>query len=759
MKIRSSFVLLTFGLIIYGCATKNYHGTSKWEENNRFQIYSQNLNEFKISTDNKKVAFMVYKGSSLTIRNCKRKECSTNSSTAVTSPSSSTTTFQMENFKRKGVVLHLSHPNYDTVHVEIKRRVRYDALAKDIGLSLITYGIPLMVDGFKSDFYQLKKDSKYTNVRFEYSQNFMRDEYKKIANSINPKDFTDWMAKYPKSNMKQTVVNRKDSVELLIALSKGQETAIDEYISTHSGSKFLNEANSIKKEMVAARELFTSACTKNTVDAFEDFLMKYPKSLHNKDAHIKLLDAAEKNALSSKKSEVLLEYVTKYLKPNSEFITSSSLNEKKTKLTNAFDELIVKETVSADPAKAYAGYSDMWKRYVTLINNKEIQLFLGYFSKIDKQSENIHDLLFVKLKEANTLDKQKAWKEKTLNDFPKFDSLDIRADGIRNIFITVLDHQKNGNGMVKLYDVDFLNYYIQNHIGFSRIRNNYTYKGMAYQCLTNVNLEELNYTNGKLNGVCKAYNDKLTDVSITFGSGTVLKDISYFQNGKLVKTTYFPSDYNPYVNVYSNSVLNLNDYSYEFENGVNITLKELDRKNEEGNALLKKEAFTEAISLLESARDNNFPTSLAQNIAFDKSIANAKKLYAAYQKKQEEKYAKAPCASFKLLAEKDMSQFFNGKTIGAGRYMLIEFFTDGTFRNVVGNSYGQVIDYSDPMTGRYQIDLTGKKLTCVYDYDGIMKVSDEIFYLMETKIDLVNNCMKIQRAKSNSDDRYYKSVN
>jgi hypothetical protein len=708
MKIRSSFVLLTFGLIIFGCASRKYHGSSKWIENNSITIVSDNLNGYNIITKNKNVEFTASEGESLQINKCKRKNCLNNESSrsATTSDSKSSTLIFMENFKRKGVDLYLTHPNYDTIKIEIKRRVRYDALAKDISLSLITYGIPLMVDAFKSDFYRVRKNSQKMKVHFEYRQSFMKDEYLKIANSMNPNDFKDWISKYPKSEIKKTVINKKDSVELLIAISKGQESAIDEFINSHKESNFLDEATLIKKEMVDARELFKNACIKNNVEAYEDFLSKYPNSLHNKEAHLKLVDASEKRALDANSSEKVVEYIIKYLKPNVHYITELSLEEKKGKsasdieflaenkldvrksrLTKALQSLIIKESVTSNSTLDYSSYSKMWKKYIALIDNKDVKPFIGEFSDVESYRDEICNILFNSLKEANTKEKQNKWKEKTLLDFPKFTK--------ENITNRVLALQTTGSGIIKLYDANFIrnaDIGYRYHIDVSKgeavfdFNGQYTYKGQMYECLSKVNIEELNFSKGKLSGVCKGFTDNIINVSITFGENSRLKDISYYQNGKLVKTTYYPDDY--HINnfpSYTSPKTNENDYSYEFENGVNITLKELDRKNEEGNALLKKEAFTEAISLLENARDNNFPTSLAQNIAFDKSIANAKKLYATYQKKQEEIRLTQERKSIQLPSNAIYSQVSNHVFVFANAYGDPTFF-DGIATFIIFHS-------------------------------------------------------------------------
>jgi hypothetical protein len=662
-KKKCSVITLLIATILFsGCASYNYKNSSKWIRNNTFFIYSENSNEYKISINTDNVGFPSDRGNRLIIKNYKKTENNNSSIKEVEISKSNPryingvifgeNSFEIQNFKNEGLKIYLTHPHYDTIPLEIKRGLRYDALVKDIGLSLFTLGIPLLVDASKSDFYRIKNDSKYFKLHFEYRQSYMKDEYLKISNSLNPNDFNDWITKYPSSELMNVAINKKDSVELVIAISKGQESAIDEFINSHKESKFIDEAVLIKKEMINARELYKNACMKNTVESYEEFLIKYPNSLHNKEAHIKLIEAAEKRALDSRNSEKIVDYIIKYLKPNAnyirelsldekkgksvsdiEFLAEGKLDERKSRLTKSLQELIIKESATTNSTMNYSGYSKLWKKYIALISNKDIKPFINSFSEVESTSNEICDLLFNSLKEANTKEKQKVWKEKTLLDFPKLDSIPYMVSSIgeimNDIFIRVLDLQKNGTGIIKLYDINFLKHYDRS------IKTKYVYKEQTYECLSNINIEELNFSKGKLSGIYRAFRDNVIDFSITLNEG--VRDISYYQNGKLVNTTYYPDDYNDYFNPYEpGSKLNLNDYSYEFENGINLTLKGLEQKNKEGLELMKQGNYSEALTILKKARENNIPKNISQNLALDKSISEAKKQVEKIENQQEE---------------------------------------------------------------------------------------------------------------------------
>jgi hypothetical protein len=689
-KNSSTTILLIATVLFSGCASVQYKNRGY---NNFFKIYSDNCNEFKITVITDNVGFTVDKGSKLEITKFNKSNLNKNLvREVVTGPQNlsydNSNNFVMQNFKKEGVKINLTHPQYDTIQLEIKRKIRPGTLAKDIGFSLFTLGIPLFVDASKSDFYKNKKDSKVFKVHFEYSQSFMRDEYMKIANSVEPHYFNKWIAKYPKSNLQKTAINTKDSLELIIAISKEQESAIDEFIISHKESNFLDEAALIKKEMSDARELFKNACINNTVESYEEFLLKYPNSLHNKEAHLKLVDAADKRALESRSSEKIVEYIIRYLKPNAHYITELSLEEKnwaigksesdikfvlsqkladkKSRLTKALDELIIQESGSLNSNMDYSAYSKMWKKYISLIDNTDIKPFINSFtnSEIERKGGIICSLLFNGLKEANTKEKQKEWIEKTLSDFPKFDSLPVILTSAGsfedNLINRVLVLQGTGTGTIKLFDVNFFeNTDFGNQYNFKK---NYTYKNQTYNGLKNINIEEINFSKGKLSGIGKAYIDTLKAMSMTFGENSRINDISYYQNGKLVNTTYYPFDYNDYINPYMPEIkLNLNDYSYEFENGINLTLKMLEEKNKEGIELMKQGKYTEALSLLKKARENNFPKDLSQNLILDKSMTevNKNKLTAAEKKQKERNFTNKSSYNQSTEQENNSSSYDN----------------------------------------------------------------------------------------------------
>ena len=525
MEIKKIVGLFLVISLLSSCASYNYSS----DEDRSIKISSDNLQDFQVF--------------------------SPRTSNKLSTASNGVARPRIEKLKKDYLTVLLSHPNYEPQLINIKRVPRAKALAKDIGLGVFTFGIPILVDVFNSDFYKVSPKTKEFNIHFEFKQSYMTEEYVKIKDSKNPQDFKTWLSKYTKSVHFQEATDKKDSLELSIALFQETESAIDEFIASHQSSNYLSQAQKIKDEMVAARELFAKTKTENTVAAYESFLQKYPRSLHNKEAHKLLTEAAEKVAINSLNSTSMVNYMKTYLIPNALFFNTTELDLRKSKISKAIDAQLIKENIKTDPKRTYDYYSNLWKAYINM-RNQGLEPYLNHLDQTYGYLNKICDVLFVKVKEANTLEKQSSLIAKINLDFP---SLDI-YDATKNPIITTLENMQKGTGIVKLFNVGYLPHYFNNMSERNSLigRDFYTYKDSTYASLKGITYEEISFSNGVLNGISKAYKGNQLDLALNM-SNNVGKDISYYQNGSLVLSTFFPANESPYY--------------YEYENGTNLTLK------------------------------------------------------------------------------------------------------------------------------------------------------------------------------------------
>jgi len=643
-KILPLFILVLFS----SCASIFYKNSQRKIDNNTIHLNSENLKGFKISTENEHVAFTDNDGSELTLNRFKKNENPSIPRFANTSTSSASSTILLEKFKKKGVTLYLSDPMYDTIELNIKRNVRIGVLTLDVvwaalgitglvgaaadpqadipqGLYLsggIGYFSPLIIDLFSSNLYKLRDDSKYINVKFEYRQSYMREEYDKIASSMNPKDFETWLEMYPNSEIRQSVADKKDSIELVIALSKELESAIDEYLESHKGSTFYNEAKNIKNEMVAARELFTSAFAANTVEAYEEFLLKFPKSIQNKQAIDKLVDAAFKRSVKQNKLESMLQFNSNYLLKYQKLLNSDTLKSKTEKTVKLVDLLIVKEN-DTDPLNKYVSYSKVWKKF-DQVRKDYPNLAQWEYKNVNMYYGKVANLVMGPISKLASEYDQKAYLSKLETDFPNYNNPLWGP-----LIVTLIESSDEFTGTIKLFNQKVIDHYVENGVEGMPIKELdwFEYKGTSYFCSKDADVELMSLTNGKISAVKLFKNNTILSSGIfrgkdcSYGKTCDSYECSYFVNGSLVQTNYMNQG---------------GYYTYEFENGVNLSLKNLENKIKEGDAELAKKNFDRAIEIYTVDCMNNFPGSIPQNVRVQKSIQNASSQKAAYLQKMEQ---------------------------------------------------------------------------------------------------------------------------
>ena len=165
--------------------------------------------------------------------------------------------------------------------------------------------------------------------------------------------------------------------------------------------------------------------------------------------------------------------------------------------------------------------------------------------------------------------------------------------------------------------------------------------------------------------------------SMTFVN-KLIKEISYFQNGSVVKTIYFDN---------SNK-----SYEYEFENNINLSLLELDKKIKAGKELLNTNNYSEAELYFQDVLNNTFPITLSQNVELKKLFDSAKSKRLAQEKKQEE---------IRLAEEKkkEMKRIADEK--------IVRNITSDDFEDNSGQMIGQNITVNGYYSEYYQKDWGG----------------------------------------------------
>ena len=591
-----SLIKLSFILILTSCSSYNYKTTEK-RNNNTIQIKSDNVNDFRVvSEDENLTRTRVRDGS---------------------------TSAYFNKLKKKTLTLYLVHENYDSIRVDARRVVRKKTLIKDVSLGVFTFGIPVIIDVFKSDFYKISPIDKEFAAHFMFKQAFMLAEYNKIEGSTKPDVFQNWIDNYDYSNILQQVIDHKDSLELNIALNKESEKAIDNFIQSHQQSNFLSEAEKIKDEMVEARKLFGEVKKKNTVSGFEKFLSKFSKSLHNKEVHKLLVYSAIKEGKVKNNLESMLLANSQYLLKFKGFLSNDELKKKTKEVSLKVDDILIKKLLNSKKNN-YVTYSEFWKTYIKVKKeNKNVSDLPRSFNK----NKNIANLLIRKLYKLKSETAQGKFLEQARLDFPHLDGQTFNNNPvIKNIVL--LDDKFTGTLILK--NQDYLTSYLKNSYEGDVYKNltGFTYKDYYYnQPYKKGNVEKITIKNGQVSRlIVLEGSKKIIDAKFEMNrtrQNLKYKSISFFIDGKLVKTEY--SDIN-----------NVN-YFYEFENGKNLSLIELARKIKEADQQVAQSNYDYALKLYTQNCKNDYPATISLNKRITLSINKTQFKRNTYLKKIEEK--------------------------------------------------------------------------------------------------------------------------
>ncbi len=473
------------------------------------------------------------------------------------------------------------------------------------------------INPFSPESYAIAYKSRVLNVEMYYTKAYMEKEYLKIEQSNNPSVFENYIISFPLSLYKSLAVNKKDSLELNIAVGKRSEKAMDDYISSHASSKFLKDAQKIKNDFAEARTEFSRVKSLDNVLAYENFISKYPNSIEYNDAHVLLLNSAEKEALSKNNSEASLNYLEKYLQKFSSFLSKEELERKTSTIASTIDRQIVSENI--DEKNKYESYAKLWKKYQDIISRQPD--IIGYFEQSESHREKISNELFLSISKLSNETAQSSFLKKAEIDFPRFNSW----GDLGNTFLNAILTQSNSlAGTIKLYNQNHIPNFIKNNCG-ERCplvgRSQYSYKGTYLDAFLGANYEELKYKDGSFEDI-KVFKDKQLLAHFKFTKTGYISEANYYSNGKIVNS-YFNEG-------------NGNYYTYEYENGVNLSLKSLDAKISEADKALATNDFDRALNILNNDCQNKFPKNTAQNQRIQNTITKVNQSKEAYLKKQEE---------------------------------------------------------------------------------------------------------------------------
>jgi hypothetical protein len=108
-----------------------------------------------------------------------------------------TVTLSLRKLSKKNRQLLISHPEYESQTVIVKRTPRVRVLLQDIILSPFLFGLPLLIDPFKSDFYKVSQSSKEISINLKISRDGINKEIDKCNQNLDIEAYNSLTKEYP----------------------------------------------------------------------------------------------------------------------------------------------------------------------------------------------------------------------------------------------------------------------------------------------------------------------------------------------------------------------------------------------------------------------------------------------------------------------------------------------------------------------------------------------------------------------------------
>lgn len=491
--------------------------------------------------------------------------------------------------KPSGNYIRIGGADYEPIVQKIKVTPRSKAVTNDLLLGVFTYFTPFLVDPFRSDFYKIRSESKEIVVQLEYNQFYMYRRFEEIAQSNSPAVFQTYIATYPKSNLVPRAKDKIDSLDLHQSMLAGSEEALDVFIKSHPGSRFSKIAQSQKEKMAEARVQYSLLANSKDLASFKNYILNFPNFKQTPLAVAQALNVA----VGTKSLKQLLAYDNEILIPY-QSVLSGVDRERLTNLLNAeVDKAIVRE--KSNPTDNFKSYTNIWNFSQEL--SKEYSN-LNYLEQCRSYSAKIADLFLAEMGKATTEIEQTKLMSKYSGAVVNFDYL----GPTENFFVSCLHRTNSYTGSFKLMNQGFLTNYLAHSAEGDNLKNFYE--------LTQGNLEEINLSNGQIIGFKMFANDSPIATYEKQLDGTL--KYARYSRGALIKEEFYN---------YSKGI----NYTYDYENGKNKSLQDLDSKVSNAESVLKSGNYQEAKRLLTTVCKNNYPKSVGQNVKITELIAECDK--------------------------------------------------------------------------------------------------------------------------------------
>jgi hypothetical protein len=499
--------------------------------------------------------------------------------------------------------------NYDSQNIRVKKTPRILPLVLDVLSIPVTLGIPLFIDVLSSKFYKISNNSKEINIKLLYSQEYLNSELDKIISVSNkPDDYNTFENKYTYFQDKNKIRFFKDSLQFILIKRMNNEDSIKRYITDNPKSNYIDKATSFYNILVKNREDFVYAKKNNTIEVYEKYINNHPLSIYNSES--------AENIINLKKDEVInksdmfgyldlkLNYINRYNRYLSSFFVKDIINKIDLLIENKLNQI----SISND----YNEISKNWKQFYSIKIIYPDNLSNSYIS--DRFLIVVSNFLFNKFKITNNEEDQK----NLLNMI----SVDFKDLYKKDFILQILENSNNKFGSVSFYNKFIYPNYFNNK---STININPTkqvkIKNNIFNIFQDIKKQIISFENNEFKGPIESINSNNIKYSAYISNKKLLEEKIFFNN-----ELEFERNFNPTKNTF---------FEYEYENGINITIQELENKLKIAEKSFEDGQLNESIEQYSSILNNPYPNELPINIDIQNKLSLAQNAKIENDKKEE----------------------------------------------------------------------------------------------------------------------------
>jgi hypothetical protein len=498
-------------------------------------------------------------------------------------------TYTFDKLKKKYLDVELSHPNFDSELAQLDKKIR--------GGFVFMRMSQVVIDRLAKKYYDSNQLDSLASLIVYHP--------------------------YSKSHLKTIVY--ADSIRLFNALKSGDERPFLTFINERPASPLMKLAEEWVNYFERAKSSYEAAKQSNKIEDYESFLTNYDRSKYVEECKLKLVDAAAAKYIQSTNPDSIAFFYTNYLVKYQDVI-----GFKKTYFTNTVNNIM------SALEKKYTGEnrSDLSLESLTRMweHKHEIEEEIG--TPLDKMTSRFQSPIcngyFNLLTSSITPETQKAVSESFLKTFYEFTS----SDEVRFI----LDNTENKNGTVKIFGINYLVGDLKRLMN-DKYSDEVTYQSVTHSLKTPGAIESLSWVDNQYRGLQTVSNEKGKFYEINFTSYPTYDQEHFYKDGLIAKSSFYSDE----------GLL----YTYEFLNGKNLTLAELQSQIETGDIAFKEKRYEDALGIYNSLLANPYPTSTPQNDYLSKAIKKTEEKIRSKELEESSKYSFSPAYRCYLSEERD----------------------------------------------------------------------------------------------------------